>query len=109
MRTASGYHAPAVPYHTLICGSFSTPNTALVRKNAEYITNTEYTEILIHLAKHSHLAAAAPQALVARPLVAFVPFVPYLPRLCEMCEAPRVAQSCTLLEMGTSPFLVSER
>ena len=41
MRTASGYHAPAVPYHTLICGSLSTPNTALVRKNAEYITNTE--------------------------------------------------------------------
>ena len=41
MRTASGYQAPAVPYHTLICGSFSTPNTALVRKNAEYITNTK--------------------------------------------------------------------
>ena len=41
MRTASGYQAPAVPYHTLICGSLSTPNTALVRKNAEYITNTE--------------------------------------------------------------------
>jgi hypothetical protein len=41
MRTASGYQTPAVPYHTLICGSFSTPNTALVRKNAEYITNTK--------------------------------------------------------------------
>ena len=41
MRTASGYQTPAVPYHTLICRSFSTPNTALVRKNAEYITNTE--------------------------------------------------------------------
>ena len=40
MRTASDYQTPAVPYHTLICGSFSTPNTALVRKNAEYITNT---------------------------------------------------------------------
>ena len=44
MRTASGYQAPAVPYHTLICGSLSTPNTALVRKNAEYITNTEHSE-----------------------------------------------------------------
>ena len=41
MRTASDYQTPAVPYHTLICRSFSTPNTALVRKNAEYITNTE--------------------------------------------------------------------
>ena len=41
MRTASGYQTPAVPYHTLICRSFSTPNTALVRKNAEYITNTK--------------------------------------------------------------------
>ena len=40
MRTASDYQTPAVPYHTLICGSLSTPNTALVRKNAEYITNT---------------------------------------------------------------------
>ena len=41
MRTASVNHTPAVPYHTLIRGSLSTPNTALVRKNAEYITNTE--------------------------------------------------------------------
>ena len=45
MRTASDYQTPAVPYHTLICRSFSTPNTALVRKNAEYITNTEHIEM----------------------------------------------------------------
>ena len=52
MRTASGYQAPAVPYHTLICGSFSTPNTALVRKNAEYITNTKHTERVLRAELH---------------------------------------------------------
>ena len=71
MRTASGYQAPAVPYHTLICGSFSTPNTALVRKNAEYITNTricaraqragKYTEMWGHFpALRGRICASPP-------------------------------------------------
>ena len=47
MRTASDYQTPAVPYHTLICRSFSTPNTALVRKNAEYITNTKTPHLVV--------------------------------------------------------------
>ena len=63
MRTASGYHAPAVPYHTLICRSFSTPNTALVRKNAEYITNTE----IQGLAPPLHPAVAGPLPWAASP------------------------------------------
>ena len=107
MRTASGYQTPAVPYHTLICRSFSTPNTALVRKNAEYITNTKNSTAGVEeeprntrktrkrcqggaahqlkvrsqgslLVQGSKLAAA-PQALVARPFVPLVASVPYLP------------------------------
>ena len=53
MRTASDYQTPAVPYHTFICGSLSTPNTALVRKNAEYITNTWDKSALTRRAQRS--------------------------------------------------------
>jgi hypothetical protein len=57
MRTASGYHAPAVPYHTLIRGSLSTPNTALIRKNTEYITNT-----VVLAAPHGHVSVLRQRA-----------------------------------------------
>ena len=40
MRTASGYQPPAVPYHTPIRGSLSTPCTIPFQGNAQYITNT---------------------------------------------------------------------
>ena len=41
MRTASGYQPPAVPYHTPIRGSLSTPCTIPFQGNAQYITNRE--------------------------------------------------------------------
>ena len=39
MRTASVYQAPAVPYHTPVRGSLSTPNCIFVAKDARYYTN----------------------------------------------------------------------
>ena len=62
MRTASDYQTPAVPYHTLICRRFSTPNTALVRKNAEYITNTKYTKTMPENLETTRICARAQRA-----------------------------------------------
>ena len=42
MRTASGYQPPAVPYHTPIRGSLSTPRTIPFQGNAQYITNRDW-------------------------------------------------------------------
>ena len=39
MRTASVNHTPAVPYHTLIHGSLSTPSTIPFLGNTQYNTN----------------------------------------------------------------------
>ena len=39
MRTASGYQPPAIPYHTPVRVSLSTPNNDPVSRNAQYITN----------------------------------------------------------------------
>ena len=50
MRTASGYQPPAVPYHTPIRGSLSTPRTIPFQGNAQYITN--------RLVPHIHLDRA---------------------------------------------------
>ena len=40
MRTASVNHTPAVPYHTLIHGSLSTPSTIPFLGNTQYNTNS---------------------------------------------------------------------
>ena len=41
MRTASVNQTPAVPYHTPIRGSLSTPSTIPFQGNAQYITNRD--------------------------------------------------------------------
>ena len=49
MRTASGYQSPAVPYHTPVRVSLSTPNFVPVSGNTQYITNTNEVTMPIAL------------------------------------------------------------
>ena len=56
MRTASVNHTPAVPYHTLIHGSLSTPSTIPFLGNTQYNTNSPPRYYHAHYSdKHSFI------------------------------------------------------
>jgi hypothetical protein len=52
MRTASGYQAPAVPYHTPIVTDFSTPNLILPSGTRNILpTEIGYLRVLVEVVR----------------------------------------------------------